>query len=898
METMEIIKMTYDYKLLKRLNLTKVIASFLACFLLISCSENTTEKANEEEIADIVERGTYYLENGQFRAASIEARNAIKINEKAPEGHLLLNEILVLLGQSRQAITNLEKLPFGSNANYLLLLSKAYIERRKFSSSINILSSNEKLLSLPPTSFAHNLHYAKAYAGLKQFEKSEVFLANAASLSDNTPQNIEKVDLQRAKNLIAQDQSQIALQILDKTIAKLQNPEALLLKSSIVFNAGDLESAEDLLTQSLFHLKDTDIISPLRMKILQGLIQTLTRRGHSAEALIYSQVLAKAAPEAEGNLEQLNEALDLFAEGNLDDAEKVLLKLYSNTGNNEITGRLLGLIQSKKGRYEDAAKLLEENIDPEVAPIEAIKLLAETHLRANQAKKVLGILKKKSKENPKDAEIMGIYGLALLAAEETELAEKSINQALKLDPSKTQLLVALSKHYNKQKQYKKSLDILAIAYKKTPNSELVQLNYIEQLKNLNLLDQGSLISKEALKANPDSPVVLSVAAEVSLKIGKTTEAKQLFSRASQLTPTPPSSLLGLAKISIQEQDIEKAKSHLRATIEIAPNVIDAYRGLFFTGDKSTGQKEAIAEVVQYSITMVDAWAPSAALAEYYLRTKNFQKSETHLLEALARSESNRLPKQIALNLYHAWATESITSNDLSAARVQLMKGLQVSPHNLHYTVLLTHLEIRAEQYREVRKLIDQISTRWPSLNIAKLLEGDLFYKQKQYSDAIASYRESWNSTPTEDLAEKILGLMLENSSQKSSQAFFTEWVQHFPKSPRPYLVQSQHHFQAKQLPKAIKTLEAGLTATSNSSELLNNLAWFHFKNGDIETALKIARSAYDANKSSANIVDTYGWILVESGQTQLGIKYLEEALALAPSSTDISDHLRIAKYQR
>ncbi|MCG8378878.1 MAG: hypothetical protein MI865_05300, partial [Proteobacteria bacterium] len=106
------------------------------------CSDdNGSSEVEDVDISMYINKSRDFQNRGQFQAAIIEARNAIQTAPEAMEGYLRLSELLVDIGQARQAITTLESIE-PRTVESSLLLAKAYLHSGKIRSARDLLASD------------------------------------------------------------------------------------------------------------------------------------------------------------------------------------------------------------------------------------------------------------------------------------------------------------------------------------------------------------------------------------------------------------------------------------------------------------------------------------------------------------------------------------------------------------------------------------------------------------------------------------------------------------------------------------------------------------------------------------------------------------------------------------
>src|SRR5690606_24628618 len=115
------------------------IVAVLMLLGTLGCSDGKQE--NSEEAARHIRSAQTYLQQGQLRAAMLEAKNAVQLQPNEASGYIALARIYNQVGayESTQTILEnvVEKLPETSTE-----LAEAYFAQKKYRSALSIL--NEK----------------------------------------------------------------------------------------------------------------------------------------------------------------------------------------------------------------------------------------------------------------------------------------------------------------------------------------------------------------------------------------------------------------------------------------------------------------------------------------------------------------------------------------------------------------------------------------------------------------------------------------------------------------------------------------------------------------------------------------------------------------------------------
>ena len=118
----------------------------LISLFLTGCEQEPEDQT--KSLSPTLSRAQAYVNQGQFKAAIIEAKNALRIAPKSVEAISLASRINIDLGQSNSAFQLLEPLKGSQNPTIRLLLAETYLSRGKFRSALNYV--NEPYTASPP----------------------------------------------------------------------------------------------------------------------------------------------------------------------------------------------------------------------------------------------------------------------------------------------------------------------------------------------------------------------------------------------------------------------------------------------------------------------------------------------------------------------------------------------------------------------------------------------------------------------------------------------------------------------------------------------------------------------------------------------------------------------------
>lgn len=865
----------------------KSLSTILLTLLVAACSPN--ENNNEDRIELHLKQSNAYQQQGQYRAAIIEARNIIK---KAPDselGFLRLGELLVELGNYKSASETLNQSPEQNN-NLLLLLAKSYINQGKFISAEKTLASftaNQGDTKHLDFLLLNNQIQAKNLG----FEKT---LDQLISTSEQYPQSIEakKQLIAALVNLKKIDEAKTAL-TKDMEINS-SNSETLYLAANLAYLNKDLTSAEKHLTEALIALPDTDILTPLKNRVLRQLTTVLTEQGRSAESLIYSKLLAEADPESNQAKSKFTEALKLLQSGNLEEAEALLKELSNSYPSNELSDIYLGLINYQRGDLENADNLLSASLDTEVASPKLIQASALAKLRLQKNDEAFVLLESALKTYPDNEQLLTTYGInALMMEGKSDQGILSLEKALSINPQNIDLRIALSNYYIENKQIELGMAQLNKGLKLEPSNIKLVAAQVQALLITERKSEAEQKINKLVALQPNNNEALNLAAKFYLVSNQQLQAEKLYKQSLAIQARNLEALKNLGSLAIRDKNSRIALKYYRELTTYFPEEPLGYKGIV-TAHEIAGNAEAgTTEVDKYTQKpgIVKSTAASI-LAEFYLRNQNITLATSYL--DMAKMDSTKPApylRNVETAIKFAEAKKAAQDQDLDTARKRLLEAMAISPDNIQLYRALISIEINAKQYDEAQKLADNASNQFPGSPMPALVTAQISLLNNDKETALKALMAEWDKNPSGIVAEKLSPL-LDDNKPKLNQ-LLKQWTELEPNNTKPILSSAILAQGEKNPQLAVALYKKAKELSPNNPIILNNLAWLYFEQKN-DLAESTAKQAYTLAPNNPAILDTYGWILLQKGNIKLAKKYLKLAAELAPENQEIKEHYQMA----
>ncbi len=869
---------------------TYTLALIISTLLTISCGSQQEDAS--QTLNSTLKRAQAYVNQGQYRAAIIESKNALRTAPKSLKAVNLAAQINIAIGQAAGAIALLEPHKDSNNTETTLLLSKAYLMRGKYRSALNTLNNlnlnlnltNAQKLTKAYITFKSKLsqdHYSEAASALQVIE----------SLSTATT---DKAEYEYLSATLLMKQNNIPETLLATERALQHTPthtDALLLNASIAYKQNDLDLSDSLLSDALLSLDETDITLPQKTKILNSLIKVLSASGRSSEALIYSRILASNNPQAAEKQSKFKEAVELYKNGEYDKAELLLTELNKSSSNLQ-SRNLLGLLSLKKGDIEGAEAYFSKGFDPETASNRAIALLARTQLSLKQPNKVVAMLKEEVKARSGNAEMLALYGLAALATGSETEGIDALKKALALAPERYRLRMAIADYYASNGKLTESLSQLELAYKANPDVIDIQKQLLKLYMQVGL-DKTKPVFYAALKEMPSNSRLNFLVGALESSKGDVRKGKPFFKRSIAIDNSNVDALYALALIELADKQPKNAQKTFLRLIKQSPDHVKAYMGLataMVESERGDGIEKMMTDLQSAYKTSI---GPPIALSQLYLQKNNLAQSLTQAQKAFTLNSTLPVSRNQILKVHNLLLQKALRDKDTSNARKHIINALKIAPDSLFFLASLVSLETTSGNITEAKKVAAQYQKLDATSARSNLLLTDIAIAENKPDVAYTYAKSAWDTSKNNTTGEKLYSI-IRQSDKPLAITFLDEWATALPKTGQPLREKGNMLLIDKEYMSAITLFEKAIALQPNDVISLNNLAWLYQTQGD-SRAISSALKAYTLAPKSAPICDTYGWILSQNGNKDKAITILKEALALAPTNTEIAEHLKKAK---
>jgi Tfp pilus assembly protein PilF len=336
-----------------KLSKSRIVSVLSLSIMISACSSETPETKGAQHL----ERAQAYQNQGQYKAATIEYRNALKNSQNSEEAVLGFADMLNDMGRFQDALKLIdERGPEQRSDEIALERSESLIGLRKYRSA-----DEEYDLLADKQSPAAQYVLAQVYLGQGNVSAAKTIFSDLLKQPENEFASKSKLGL--ALIYLGEGDTKQALELVASIANNSESyAKAQVLKAGIELNQDALEKAEATLTETLTQLPNTDTMLPEKALVLERLSYVLTRLGRSNEAYVYQKLLAEAFPGANEVSEKYQSAVESFKAQDLELAKSTLESILEEYPSHARSKQLLGVIAYLNGKTDEASNMTKGSL--------------------------------------------------------------------------------------------------------------------------------------------------------------------------------------------------------------------------------------------------------------------------------------------------------------------------------------------------------------------------------------------------------------------------------------------------------------------------------------------------------------------------------------------------------
>jgi putative PEP-CTERM system TPR-repeat lipoprotein len=865
--------------------------------------------------------GAKYQASGQYRAAYIEAKKVLQRDSKNGEAWLLLGQASLMLGNTNDALSELEKAKANGvpAASWAVPMGRTLLATQKYDEVLKTLPADQSFE--PETQARVDALRGDAYRALKQTDQAEKSYKRALALNPKDPHALVGLGKLAA---IAHDQAAAAKYLQQALFASPENPQAWVAKGDLAFNQGDLAGAEADF-QKVLGFQHTDWLPQERFYALSRLANAEARQDHLDKALASIQELEKMAPQHP--YPHYLRAVVLYRQGHLDDALSELQQVLKAAPDNTEAQMLMGAVSYAQGNFGQAEMYLSNVMGADRQNVEARKMLALTYYREGRSRQALDMLRPVAPGKPTDTELMallqraasrsttataastgGTDGTMLVAhvppkSESSDpqfepaskaLANGNASEAIRLlrqipegnATTEARRATLLAMAYVRAKRPDDAVKMAAAHADKYPRDSAAHLLYGTALIAAGKRPEARAQYSEALKLDPKNVQALLNLGSLDSLEGHYKDATDRYEAVLKQDPRNVAAMTALGRLATTQKDKANAVKWLKRAIATEPKAAAAYVGLVMLYSEGGQFDEAASVARQFADADPDNPAALNALGVAELNAGHHEKALSSLKKAV------NLAPQVPLfrtNLARA----QILDKDTTAAAENLDKVIKADPEQVTAVTLRSFMKLQNHDLPGAVALAKSLQTRSATKVAGFALEGDLYMADKAWSKAANAYQQGLKVSYERPLVIKNFQA-LSQTDAKEPEAALRDWLAKHADDTAARLLLAQYYLAHEQKTLAASQYEQVVKAYPENVVALNNLAWLYAEQHDPK-ALDLAKRAYKLAPQATGIADTYGWALIAGNQAHAALPILVKAAKEAPKVAAIQYHLAVAQ---
>ncbi|MCB1877875.1 MAG: PEP-CTERM system TPR-repeat protein PrsT [Chromatiales bacterium] len=679
-----------------------------------------------------------------------------------------------------------------------------------------------------------------------------------------------------------------------------------------------------------------------------------TRKAY-AEALAAFEKAQSLRPD--NPLPIFGRASTLIATERLDEAQKILEKQMTRSGEVSVGVYQLATIEWRREHLDKAKELLERalRLDPDS---ELSHLLLGTLLvRKENPQAAITHLKKYLDKNPDAAAPRKILASAYFQVGAMDEAAALLEDSVKRGEKDPQVLAMLGTVYLRQKNIDRGIELLERAVDQDPANQAAQgelasaliasgrggdaverlesiVSFGEESVDIDLLrilalmktrDYDNALSRavEFREKSPNQALGWVMEGVVLVAMDRHDEARTRFANALREDPAFHTAELNLASLDMLEGAMDSAKTRYENITRQDPKNLAAFLGLARIA-KEKGEKPLMAVYLQKARAAdPKAVAPRVALIDYLLEIGENLEAVVVARELVEQHpESLDSAQTLGLTLMKSGDLEAATGvfrrmtelapeapeaygllaeaeyagKRFATARAALDKALELNPNS--WTVLAVKGNIAGQTGRleEALGIGRQLQSMEPGRPEGYILEADSLRELGRLEEAVDRLQSGMAKAPNAEGAAKLHTVLRLLGKKKEALQTLTDWIEGEPDDVTARQLLTSAYLEDHRYAEALPHLMKLDELIPDDLTVINNLAWLYTYLGD-SRALTYGAKAYEINPGNPEVLDTYGWAMIQLGKSAEGLDLLREAATDAPNRLEIRYHFAVGLYK-
>ena len=849
-----------------------------------------------------------YLEKKDYRAATIQLKNALDTDNSLTEARFLLGTALLQQRDGVGAELELRKAiaaGFPSDA-VLPELARALLQQGKLKELIT--EFGDSTLDSAPAYAALKTLVAAAYAARRDNERAQASIDTALKA---VPGDAEAL-LMQARIQAMRGDIDSALKTAEQVIAAHADAySAMALKGDLLLYAKQQPVQALVVYQKLMDA------APKLVAGYSGALSILLGKNELDRSAELLKTLQQFAPNAADT--RYFQAQLAYQKKDYKTARDELQQLLKNAPDNSRFLQLAGAVEYQAQAYVQASAFLTKALQ-EAPQLEfARRMLIATHLATRSPQRALDALPASFNDTSSDPELLALAGQAYLQNGDTKRAEALLARATKLDPNSTAKRTSLALAYlygGKSDQALVELRDIA----RTDDGTMADTQLVALYLRRGEFDKASAAVDRMEQKLPASALPWQLRGTIQLAKQDSTAARESFEKALTIAPNFFPAAASLAQLDLADNKPDAARARFEAILKRDPKQIPALLALAEVKARGGASIEEVATLLNSAVQASPSdFVPRQALIDFYLQSNQPRLALTTaqaavaelpqgptVLDALGRSQ------QAAGEMNQAVATfkrlVALVPNSPQAlmrlggayladkapdlARQTWQQVLQLQPNYLDAQRALIEHDMQAGRPKDAMAIAQKIQTQRPNEATGWLIEGEIMTAGGDWDNASNAYRRALRTTPSPVTAIKLHAAIVDSDKPADAAAFADQWLKANPGDPQFYSHLGNVALHKKKNLAAEQNYRTALKQAPSVPWVLNNLAWSLIEQKN-PAALEPAQTANQLTPNQPAFMDTLANALSMVGEHAKAIDLQKKAIGLSSNPTTLK--LNLAK---
>ena len=881
------------------------------CLMAILLFLFWTLPASAMEKQEYLEDAHRYFENGEYRAAVIQLKNALLIDPDDGDVRLLLGKVYLKLNDGVTAEKELRRaraldVP---REQVLPLWGRALLMTGRNSELLQAISHEAG--DSPRLKLDILLLHGQAYIADQHYAMAEEKFSAALELEPDASEAM--IGLARIAYLGGDTQG--SNELVERALAI--NPamtEAWVLRAILLRKAGKHAEAAAAVEKAL-------AIDPSNLAARLEKATILVAQGRNKQALAEIEQIQHSTP---GFYRVVYlKALAQYQQQQLTQAQESVRFILRQEPSHLPSILLAGAIAYHLGQLNQAHDHLQNNWKRDPGNRQAVMLLAATRMKLGQPDGAIQVLEPGVQAAAGDAQYLALLGSAHLAAGNTGEGIDYLERAVELSPDAAAFYVQLALGRMSAGDLDMAVSELQAAV--DLGQDEVQADLLLVIAHLYNRDfdsalAGSLTLKEKM---PESPVPDNLAGTALFGMDRPAEARDAFENSLRLQPAFLPSYFNLAQLAIDEGDTQQAKARYREILKHDEGNLKALLALADLARAANRADEAEQWLKQARFQHPQAVIPALRLVEHYQKQGDLKgalqvaseiaasRPDTPaVLMALGHTQfaageysdaRNTLRSLIELEpgspeAHYLQGLVELKLGNQAAGRDSFLKAVGLRADYPAAQVMLGQQYIRVGDYEAARAVAGDLEKSHPEAAYGDELAGDIYVASGDHGKARDAYGKAYEKAASALLARKIYQSSIRLNDTRSAHAALMRWLEQHPDDVAIRGTLAFNLMREGRRKQAIEQFRLILEHEPGNVVALNNIAWLYQQEGD-SSALTYAERAHELAPDRPDVMDTLGWLLVQNGEINRGLILLQEARVKAPHEPEIHFHMAVALHK-